>query len=177
MKVAQLASFHFNILIRSEVQMCWACQTAAAAEKMPSWCSNYGISLPRFSLEAHSSNCAFLLLEVGGELCGSFPYAAYKYTHPHKQPTTPFPYSCRVFFSQALIEFSLMPSHQSKGIVSFVREAFAATQTYAPHTHTCTCTHACTQAHTHTQYVKYEWICDLYFASLCPAQEFWPYRA
>lgn len=33
MKVAQLASFHFNILIRAEVQMCWACQTAAAAEK------------------------------------------------------------------------------------------------------------------------------------------------
>lgn len=33
MKGAQLASFHFNSLIRAEVQMCWARQTAAAAEK------------------------------------------------------------------------------------------------------------------------------------------------
>ncbi len=33
MKVAQLAFFHFNSLIRAEVQMCWASQAAAAAEK------------------------------------------------------------------------------------------------------------------------------------------------
>lgn len=33
MTVAQLASFHFNGLIRSEVQMCFARQAAAAADQ------------------------------------------------------------------------------------------------------------------------------------------------
>ncbi len=58
-----------------------------------------------------------------------------------------------------------MPSHQRKCFVSFVSEAFAATQTYAPST---------TQTHTQCEIWMIMW--PIFSALLCHAQKFQSYR-
>lgn len=141
MKVAQLASFHFNSLMRAEVQMCWASQTPAAAEKCHSGARAVELALAvHFSCERKEVN-----------FCGSFLYAAWKYTHPHH--TMLFlllTLSCLLTSTNWVFSHAL----SSKKMLCFLCEGgFTATQTYAPST---------TQTHS----VKYEWLCDLY-SQLC----------
>lgn len=99
MKVAQLASFHFNSLIRAGVQMCRASRTAAAAEK----CHAEALIVDLAFLVWNYMHFSFS--EVGGELF----HMLLTNTTPHKCVNTN---TWCYFFSHS--EFSLMLSHQRK---------------------------------------------------------------
>lgn len=142
---------------------------------MPSWCSNYGISLLWDWDIVWNHIQVLCIFPVRSRwwtlwkfsICCLQIHTPTPHTNvPHANAhTILFLHSCWVFFSQALIEFSLMPSHQRKCFVSFVREAIAATQTYAPST---------TQTHTQCEIWMNMW--PIFSALLCHAQKFQSYR-